>query len=297
MSQAEPHELQVNQVSSAQPQVPKTNATALFALIASVLGFFCFFGVGGLLGIVLGVSARSEIQRSEGREHGARLATAAIALGIVNIATAVVATGIAIAFMVRPDVPMGSAPHAVSLVPSPLSPPRPTSAAAPAPPAPGSVTLDRGTREVLLGRVRMVDIHADVADLRAAISQQAAAAKAVNETVLVFVVAPDCAPCNGVAIALRTPQMQTALRGVRLLRVNAGDFSTELSELGVPTATVPGFALLADGRQVTDYVHGGEWDADIAANIAPVLGPFVRGVYTKRRHPFQSPARPDQTAL
>lgn len=297
MSQAEPHELQLNKVSSAEPQVSKTNATALFALIASVLGFFCFFGVGGVVGIVLGVSSRSEIQRSEGREHGARLAAAAIALGIVNIATAVVATGIAIAFMVRPDAPTGPAPHAVTLAPPSLSPPRPTTLAVPAPPAPGSVTADRGTREVLLGRVRMVDIHADVAGLRAAISQQAAAAKGANETVLVFVVAPDCAPCNGVALALRTPQMQTALRGVRLLRVSAGDFSTELSEMGVPTATVPGFALLAEGRRVTDYVHGGEWDADIAANIAPVLGAFVRGAYTKRRHPFLSPARPDQTAL
>ena len=37
-------------------------------------------------------------------------------------------------------------------------------------------------------------------------------------------------------------------------------------------------------------LHGrGEWDDDIPVNIAPVLGPFVRGNLTKRREPWHPP--------
>jgi hypothetical protein len=96
---------------------------------------------------------------------------------------------------------------------------------------------------------------------------------------------------------LRDPAMQTALAGVRLVRVDASEFSAELAMLGIPTDTVPGFALLADSLRPSDFIHGGEWDADVAQNISAVLGPFVRRKYVHRRHPYQEAARPDETAL
>jgi hypothetical protein len=44
---------------------------------------------------------------------------------------------------------------------------------------------------------------------------------------------------------------------------------------------------------VTDLIDGGEWDADVPENIAPVLGAFVRGTYSNRRH-ARAPAPPPE---
>ena len=38
-----------------------------------------------------------------------------------------------------------------------------------------------------------------------------------------------------------------------------------------------------------DAIDGGEWDADVPENIAPVLGAFVRGTYKTRREPWKPP--------
>jgi hypothetical protein len=91
--------------------------------------------------------------------------------------------------------------------------------------------------------------------------------------------------------------MQSALAGVRLVRVDVSDFRVELAALGIPTDSVPGFALLSEGLRPMDFVHGGEWDADVPENIAPVLGAFVRGKYTVRRHHFRAAQRSDETTL
>ncbi len=37
-----------------------------------------------------------------------------------------------------------------------------------------------------------------------------------------------------------------------------------------------------------DGIDGGEWDDDIAQNIAPVLGAFVRGKYPARREAWKA---------
>ena len=60
---------------------------------------------------------------------------------------------------------------------------------------------------------------------------------------------------------------------------------------------VPAFVLLDEHNRPTDYVHGGEWDADIAPNIAPVLGDFMRGQYKQRRHPWHLGHDDDGVAL
>jgi len=91
--------------------------------------------------------------------------------------------------------------------------------------------------------------------------------------------------------------MQSALQKVRLVRLNVRDFSIQLKHLNVPVEKIPGFALLGSDLGPSDYVHGGEWDADIARNIAPVLGKFVRGEYKNRRHPWRGGARDDETPL
>jgi hypothetical protein len=273
----------------------RTNTTAVLAVIAGVVGF-CFWGLGGILAIVLGLAARGEIARASGRESGTGLATTGIVLGGLNLASLVIATAVGIAMLAGSTTSSGLAPR-----PSPapgLRAPPVIAGPAPSPVAPRiEVSHEHGTRETALGKIRLVDVNAGAASLRQALLEQRQAAQSAKETLLVFVAAPNCLPCNGVALSLREPAMQTALAGVRLVRLDASEFSAELAALGIPTETVPGFALLGESLRPSDFVHGGEWDADVAANISAVLGPFVRGKYLTRRHPYQEAARPDETAL
>jgi hypothetical protein len=74
-----------------------------------------------------------------------------------------------------------------------------------------------------------------------------------------------------------------------LVRVDLNVFGDELKQLRMPTNLYPAFFLLGPDNRPIDAVHGGEWDDDVAENIAPVLGAFVRGEYKKRRHPEWSP--------
>src|SRR6188768_1024240 len=93
----------------------KTNGTSVFAFIASLSGFVCFLGVGGALGVVLGLIARSEISRARGRENGRGLATAAIALGIFNVCLTVIGAAAGIAYLARPA---GAPPSAARATPT-----------------------------------------------------------------------------------------------------------------------------------------------------------------------------------
>lgn len=68
---------------------PPTNGKATGALVASVLGFFC--GVGFVVGLILGYSARNEIRASGGQQGGDQIATAAIVIGWIGVALTVLA--------------------------------------------------------------------------------------------------------------------------------------------------------------------------------------------------------------
>lgn len=268
----------------------RTNPTAVAAAIVAGLGI-CFWGIGGIAAIALGLAARSQIARSEGRESGTGLAILGIALGSLNLGACILAVAIGIALGVRPATP--------TVRPLPVPGPLPApSVARPATSGEAAQTATResGRSETLVGKVRVVDVGLDSTSLRRLLDAERGAAERQSERLLIFVAAPNCLPCNGVMLALADPRMQSALADVRILRLDAAVFGAELVALGIPVDTVPGFALLGPRLKPLDYVHGGEWDADVAENIAPVLSAFVRGKYAARRHRFQN-ERPDQTAL
>lgn len=286
---------------SVEPVDKKTNTTAIVALAAAGLGYTCFWGVGGALAVVLGLLALREVERSEGRERGKALSITAITLGGLNVATLVLAIGVAIAMMARPE------PAAPPTPPFAYRPPPPSPYRAPAPVAPSpspppstgspGASASSGPLETVLGRVRLIDAAVASGSLTKLLETQRREAARSGEKLLVFVVSPECEPCNGVSTAIPDRRMQKALDHVRVVRVDAPTHAAELLRLGVPVEAVPGFALLSETLRPVDYVHGGEWDADIPENIAPVLGAFVRGKYARRRHPFRGPTRPDETAL
>ncbi len=273
----------------------KTNGTSIFALLASLFGFVCFLGLGGVLGVVLGLIARNEIARSEGRETGRGLANAAIVIGALNLCGVVIALAIAITYIAspRPVVATHSAPVVAPpawAAPSPAAP-HPTKGSG-APEARASHEV--GTQVTTLGAVTLADISGD---FEAELDKQRSAADASSETLVLWLVVPGCKPCDGVAAALTSPIAQKALAKVRFVRVDRNEFQVELERLSIPTEKIPGFVLLDGSNHPRDFIHGGEWDADIAPNIAPVLGKFAHGSYSRRRHPWHGAAREDETPI
>lgn len=275
----------------------RLNATAVLAVGSSLAGFACLPGFGGLLGVVLALVARSEIERSEGRERGRALANVGLALGLLNIFSLFLGIAALISWMA--SQPKASPPP-VALPPPIITappPPAPTSPRAVTPAPPGHALRERDHRTTAVGKITLVDPGDEPGPLPALLRSELAAAQAARQKLIVWTVTPECSPCNGVAVALPDPALQHALADVRLLRLDVREFAPELDRLGFPLDRVPGFALLGSDLRVVDYVDGGEWDADIAKNIAPVLGAFVRGKYTQRRHQFRAVLRGDEQAL
>ncbi len=277
----------------------RTSERAIAALVFSGLGVFCFPAIGGLVGIAVGVMARSEIEQSRGARVGKWLANLAIGLGALSLVGWVLLSAWGIAEITdhsrKPSAPVATHKSPArtpptSVVPSPA--PRGTSKASS--PGPANRSVESGVVETRVGAVRLVDVGPGVALLSDELDRQRQAASASGETVVLLLVEPNCSPCNGVSAGLIDPKMQKALENVRLVRVDVNEFGTELRRLDVPTEKIPGFALLEGSNRPVDYLHGGEWDDDIPRNIAPVLQKFVRGKYVDRRHPWR---RSDETPI
>ncbi|HXK20345.1 MAG TPA: DUF4190 domain-containing protein [Polyangiaceae bacterium] len=281
-----------------QPEpAAKTSGTATLALGAGVLSFFCLFGFGGLLAIALGWIAHGEIARSEGRLTGKGLASTGIGLGIANLVVSVVGVAVLIAFAVRPDPrPVTLAPPITPpVLPAPVSPPSPPVV----PPRAEAAEADSSlpTLPARVGKIVIVEAGAGADALEAQLLVQLHESAKSGEQVVLWTVTPDCEPCAAVGRALPDARMQRALAKVRLVRADAATFTLELRRLGVPVDTVPGFTLLDTHAHALDHIHGGEWDADIPANIAPILDRFLRHSLSARRHPWARALRDDETPL
>jgi hypothetical protein len=273
----------------------KTSGTATLALAAGVLSFFCLFGLGGVLAIALGWLAHSEIDRSEGRLAGKGLASTGIGLGIANLVFSVVGIGVLVALAVRPEppsavmTPRGPAPVPPPVIAPPAVSPPPAAAAEVEPPLP--------ILPARIGKIAIVEAAAGSDTLEAQLLTQLRESAKAGEQVVLWTVMPDCEPCTAVGSALADARMQRALAKVRLVRADATSFPSELRRLGVPVEPVPGFTLLDTHAHALDHIHGGEWDADIPANIAPVLDKFMRHSLSPRRHPWARPLRDGETPL
>lgn len=134
------------------------------------------------------------------------------------------------------------------------------------------------------GTMTIVDLGMAEPTLSAALREQQLRAVQQRQTMLVMLTGRRCRPCRGVDQALIDPAMQLALQGVRLVRLDLDVFREEIDSLGLPREVFPAFVLLGPELRPRDTIHGGEWGADVADNIAPVLGAFVRGHYDSRRY-------------
>jgi hypothetical protein len=264
-----------------------------------VLGLICF-GAGpilGLIAVVLGVLGWRQVAKAGGSMRGRFSAGAGIAAGFLSMAFFVGEVALYLSLM-RPSRlasgkdsqdPAGSVASSDKDDPSGGAP-----AVASADPPSNTSTV------TTVGGITIVDVALGVASLSNELKHQHAEATAHGERLLLETTTAGsaCAPCQGVATSLSDPRMQTALDHIRLVRVDREPFEEDLAELEIPSKPLPGFFLLDSNLRVTDGINGGEWEDDIAANIAPVLGPFVRGAYNgKRRAPWKKLPRPGGTVL
>ncbi|MEX0654054.1 MAG: DUF4190 domain-containing protein [Phycisphaeraceae bacterium] len=76
---------------SPAPAVGETSGKAIAALIVSCLGIFSSCGLLGIVGIILGNQALSEIRASQGRLTGDGLAKAGVIIGWIGVALVILA--------------------------------------------------------------------------------------------------------------------------------------------------------------------------------------------------------------
>lgn len=283
------------------PEPQRTSGTASLALAAGILSFLCLFGFGGMLAIALGWIAYGEIERSGGRLTGRGLAGTGIGLGIANLVATVVGLGVVVALAVRPDPPSAFVRPAPPVAPPRVpAPPVPVPAPAPAPAPPprvAEVDAELPTLPPHVGKIAIIDAKTGASGLETQLIEQLEDSAKAGEQVVLWTVTSDCEPCAAVGRALPDARMQKALSKVRLVRADAASFPVELRRLGVPIDNVPGFTLLDAHAHALDHIHGGEWDADIPANIAPILDRFLRRSLSARRHPWLRPLREGETPL
>ena len=272
---------------------------ALAGVVSGLLGFVCAPGVGGLMALVLGWTAHQELRPASGATSSKlpeRLALGALGLGTANVVFVAVALSVGVTAFDEPPSPRDTASeHTPTLDRGALR--EPPASYRPSPPEPRHPSEDSTQRSARIGQIELVDVGTNVDSLSGELARQMRIARHDGSRLLLWVSAPDCAPCNGVASALSDRRLQQALERTRVVRVNRDAFAPELDAIGIPYQAIPGFALLDAEIRPVDYLDGGEWDEDVPHNIAPVLAGFMRGNYNMRRRAWHGATRRKITAL
>lgn len=239
----------------------RNDGKAVAALVLGVLSVTCLGGVfTGFPAIILGALARRDIDRSRGRLTGAGLAAAGIVSGLFGTGLSLVVAVLMIGGLI-------------------------SSAALPADgrtDSPGRVPVASGTRSY--GSLEVIDLD-DAAPFRPQLAEAVRAAAAKGRTVVLQTYVRQSVACAELASAMPDARMQRALADVTLVRVDVDRFLGELDDMGVETETVPWFYKLDKTGRPVDAINADEWDENVPANMAPVLGAFVRGTLATRRAP------------
>jgi hypothetical protein len=132
----------------------------------------------------------------------------------------------------------------------------------------------------------IVDLKPSDGPLKTQIAREKERAGA--RTFIVQTTASWCRPCIGLKKSMPDPLMKDALRNVRLARIDIDDFSREeVESIELSAGSIPWFVKLDANMHPVDAITSDEWGDDIAPNMAPILGAFVKGTFTKRKHAWK----------
>jgi hypothetical protein len=265
------------QTTGALRPPPDDRAVASIILgVLSVIGCLAWLGLPlGVPAVLLGARAHRDIRRSAGMRGGHGLATAGIVLGSIGSTLFFAWLGVVSIAIVR-----GTAERVLAT---------PASTATAAEPLTRTDTLDRHatTAPPVEPSDGVIELHASLGPLHAQLATQAVAARRSGETLLVETTAQRCVPCAEVAAAAADSQVQQALTKVRFLRVDVEEFRDELKALRMNEPAVPWFYVIDVRGHPSDAISADEWDDNVPANIAPVLGAFVKGTLRARRQSWR----------
>ncbi|MCL2824208.1 MAG: DUF4190 domain-containing protein [Polyangiaceae bacterium] len=293
-----PHQLSgptLTRPDDIAPGPTPTSTAAIVSLSLGLVGLLCAGPITGIPAVIIGIVALWEIQSSERATDrkigGTGAAWAGIAIGsIITLGTAaLVATVIA-------AMPDSSASTPDPFPPISTASPTPTAYATPTDP-PRPPNRQRQTTTTLVGNVHIVDLGVAETALQIQLRTQRAIAQRDNQTILLQTTSTDCSPCFGLAASLSDPKMQRALEGTRLVRVDVRYYAKELRNLGIDASVIPAFFFLDSDFAPRDGIHGGEWDDDVAENIAPILDAFIRGKLKTRKYPFAPAESPGSDGI
>ncbi len=122
---------------------------------------------------------------------------------------------------------------------------------------------------------RWADAQPGAGSLQAQLSHHCATARDLGLHPYAELNAIWCAPCKALRKAMDDPAMQQAFEGTYVVGVDVDLFAKELEPLGLVTYGVPAiFALGPDCKATGAMITGGDWGADIPAEMAPPLTAF-----------------------
>lgn len=225
----------------------------------------CIGAIAGLPAIVLGATARREIDRSNGSLAGRGIAAFGIVSGLFGTGFGVVVLLWLTGAIVAPDATdTGNAQASTSsVVVASAEPSTSTSNTTP----PSFHTKTYGSLEVI-----------DLDESRTLTSQLTEIVERGAGRTIILQTVTRSASCDAVAASLPDKRMQHALANVTLVRVNVDEYSTELTTMKVETRSAPWFYKLDATGIPTDAISGEAWAS--VPEMAPVLGKFVH-----RAHP------------
>jgi hypothetical protein len=256
----------------AAPNDSKATMSLVFGII-SLVGSMCYLGwIFGIVAIVLGITSKRDITRSQGAIGGAGMAIAGIVTGSIGL-------GVSLLYLVFVIGMWIFTLRSVATTPVPTAPPMPyTVPTAPATaPAPAASTMP-----LMFG---VTDLHPSDGPLKSQLAMHQHRASLGKRKLLLVTMDKSTEECEEISLAWSDATLQRALADVIVVRVDADDFRMDLVAARMDRPDVPWFFLIGPTLAPIDAINADEWGANDAHNIAPVMARFTHGTLTTRKTP------------